>query len=311
MPNFVQYGKVGKPIVYNTLPAASEDLKGVCGQVEDKIYICDGSSWNLYSSTTLKKLLDAKKTTYYLFDHYEGTSVDDLIAYNDTENVEFFGSTFSSCFKLVKAPLLNTSKTISWLYTFNQCNSLIDIPLYDTSKVENMNYFLTGRTVLENIPLFNTSNVKKMDGAFRDCKKLSNIPHFDTSNVTTMAGIFWGCPNILTIPLLNTSKVKNMSLAFNECTGLQIVPALDVSNVTNFNSCFSGCTSLKSILMTGMKVSFDIHYSTQFETDDLVTILNNLATVTTSQTLRMGATNLAKLSDEQKKIATDKGWTLA
>ena len=60
-----------------------------------------------------------------------------------------------------------------------------------------------------------------------------------------------------------------------------------------------------------MKVKFDISASTQFETADLVTILNNLATVTTSQTLTMGATNLAKLSDEQKKIATDKGWTLA
>ena len=70
MPNFVQYGKVGKPIVYNTLPAASEDLKGVCGQVEDKIYICDGSNWNLFSNTTLKKLLDATHSARYLFNLY-------------------------------------------------------------------------------------------------------------------------------------------------------------------------------------------------------------------------------------------------
>ena len=71
MPNFVQYGKVGKPIVYNTLPTASEDLKGVCGQVEDKIYICDGSNWNLFSNTTLKKYLDATRSCYYLFYNYQ------------------------------------------------------------------------------------------------------------------------------------------------------------------------------------------------------------------------------------------------
>ena len=63
--------------------------------------------------------------------------------------------------------------------------------------------------------------------------------------------------------------------------------------------------------MTGMKVSFDISASTKFTEAALVEILNNLATVTTTTTLKMGATNLAKLTDADKKIATDKGWTLA
>ena len=74
---------------------------------------------------------------------------------------------------------------------------------------------------------------------------------------------------------------------------------------------FSNCSSLKSILMTGMKVSFDIHASTKFDESDLVTILNNIASVTSTQTLTMGATNLAKLTDDEKAIATNKGWTLA
>mgnify|MGYP002710949097 CR=1 FL=1 len=287
MSVFVQYGKVGKPIVYNTLPTASEDLKGVCGQVEDKIYICDGSNWNVFSNTTLKKLLDITKSTYCLFDHYQGASVDDLIAYDDTENVTNFAATFQSCFKLIKAPLLNMSKANSCNAMFNQCNALTYIPLYDTSAITNMNYFLEGCIMLENIPLFNTSNVKKMEYMFRDCKKLSTIPHFDTSNVTTMTAIFYGCSSLTT------------------------VPALDVSNVVYFGDCFFDCSSLKSILMTGMKANFNISVSTKFEQSDLVTILNNLATVTTTKTLTMGATNLAKLTDEEKAIATNKGWTLA
>lgn len=84
-----------------------------------------------------------------------------------------------------------------------------------------------------------------------------------------------------------------------------------MSNVTSMSGMFSNCNSLKSILMTGMKESFSISASTEFEESDLVTILNNLATVTSTKTLTMGSTNLAKLTDDEKAIATNKGWTLA
>ena len=35
------------------------------------------------------------------------------------------------------------------------------------------------------------------------------------------------------------------------------------------------------------------------------------ATVTSTKTLYLGSTNLSKLTDEDKAIATNKGWTLA
>ena len=98
---------------------------------------------------------------------------------------------------------------------------------------------------------------------------------------------------------------------FQYCKKLTTIPQLDMSNVTNANYMFGGCSSLKSILMTGMKISFDISSSTKFEESDLVTILNNLDTLTSTASLKMGATNLAKLTDDEKAIATNKGWTLA
>jgi len=45
MAVYVQYGKVGKPILYSTLPTASADLNGVIGQVGDNVYQCDGTQW--------------------------------------------------------------------------------------------------------------------------------------------------------------------------------------------------------------------------------------------------------------------------
>ena len=137
------------------------------------------------------------------------------------------------------------------------------------------------------------------------------ISYIDTSNVNNMGYMFVGCKNLTSIPLLNTSKVTNMVVMFRDCTNLTSIPQLDVSNVTDMNYIFDNCRKLEEIHMTGMKVSFDISASTLFTREALVEILNNLATVTRTATLKMGATNLAKLTDEDKQIATNKGWTLA
>ena len=146
---------------------------------------------------------------------------------------------------------------------------------------------------------------------FTGCENLTTIPQLNTSNFTSMDLMFNDCYKLTSIPLLNTSKVTSMNRIFYNCQSLSTIPALDVSNVTNFNSAFWNCKNLESIEMTGMKVSFKIDSSTKFTREALVVILNNLATVSTSQTLTMGATNLAKLTEEDKAIATNKGWTLA
>ena len=166
-----------------------------------------------------------------------------------------------------------------------------------------------------------TTTVKNLLDNTKSCYSLFNsykgtsidglITYDDTSNVTNMAFMFNNCTNLTTIPQLDTSNVNTMSSMFYMCKKLTTVPALNVSNVTNMSNMFMRCNRLKSILMTGMKVDFDISDSTTFERTDLVTILNNLATVTTTQKLKMGTTNLAKLTDEDKAIATNKGWTLA
>lgn len=109
----------------------------------------------------------------------------------------------------------------------------------------------------------------------------------------------------------DTSNVTNMYGMFYNCIFLTSIPQFDTSNVVSMSNMFSNCSELKEIHMTGMKVSFDIHYSTLFTREALLEILNNLASVTSTQTLTMGSTNLAKLTDEDKAIATNKGWQLA
>ena len=208
--------------------------------------------------------------------------------------------------------LLDATKNASRLFQ-GYSSSTVEglIVAEDTSNVTDMGSMFGLCHKLTTIPQLDTSNVANMGSMFYECFSLTTIPQLDTSKVTDMNRMFFSCTSLTTIPQLDTSKVISMDYMFSVCGKLTTIPQLDVSKVISMTQTFNSCTSLKSILMTGMKVSFDISASTQFETADLVTILNNLATVTTSQTLTMGATNLAKLSDEQKKIATDKGWTLA
>ena len=55
----------------------------------------------------------------------------------------------------------------------------------------------------------------------------------------------------------------------------------------------------------------DYSNSTSLTREQIIPILNDLVKTTTTKTLTIGSTKLALLTDEDKKIATDKGWTLA
>ena len=62
--------------------------------------------------------------------------------------------------------------------------------------------------------------------------------------------------------------------------------------------------------------TIDISHLTQLEHSSLLVIINGLydyvaAGNTRTRYIKLGATNLAKLSDEEKAIATSKGWTIA
>ena len=118
----------------------------------------------------------------------------------------------------------------------------------------------------------------------------------------------------LSLPAGFGQNAKNISGCFFVCASLVSLslPTGFGQNATYTSNCFYGCFALKTI--TGnpnFKVSFSLSNSTQLTHDSLMVVINGLQTVTEAQTLTLGETNLAKLTDAEKQIATDKGWTLA
>ena len=157
-----------------------------------------------------------------------------------------------------------------------------------------------------------TSNVKDMQNMFRDCIYLQTIPQLDTSNVNNMQYMFSNCGYLKTIPLLDTSKLTSADYMFVYCGRLKTIPQLDVSNVGSLSSMFISCNVLETIHMININANLNISASTKFTREALLEIIGNLKAQTSgTKTLTMGSTNLAKLTDEDKAIATNKGWTLA
>ena len=153
-------------------------------------------------------------------------------------------------------------------------------------------------------------NCKNM---FYNCFHLTSIPQLDTSNVSNMNRMFSGCISLTSIPQMDTRSVTHMNQMFNGCSSLTSIPQLDASNATDMNRMFSNCSSLTTLGgLTGLKIDLDLSPCTALTKESLLNVFNEAADVTASpKTLTLGATNLAKLTAEEKAIATNKGWTLA
>ena len=76
------------------------------------------------SKNTLKNLLDATKSAYCLFYNYTGSSVDNLISYDDTENVTNMNNMFNGCSNIINSPSLNSKKVTGMNNTFQGCSKL-------------------------------------------------------------------------------------------------------------------------------------------------------------------------------------------
>lgn len=125
---------------------------------------------NFITNRETRKYFIQKRDCHSLFTGYQGSSVDNLISYDDTENSTNMKYMFSGCDKLTEIPLLNTSNVTNMDYMFSSCKRLSTIPQFDTSKVTSM-YSM-----------------------FSECSHLESIPQLDTHNVINMSSIFSYCP---------------------------------------------------------------------------------------------------------------------
>ena len=145
---------------------------------------------------SLKTLLDATKSCYYLFYNYKGTSVNGLISYSDTENVTNMERMFYICTKLT---------------TISQ---------FDTSKVNNMDSMFDSCYKLTIVPQLNTSGVFSMSAMFFNCKNLTtiDITHMNFVAPSSTDQFAYNCYSLTKLIIRNMDSIPSLnSNAFTNC----------------------------------------------------------------------------------------------
>lgn len=175
----------------------------------------------------------------------------------------------------------------------------------DTKNALSMKQMFSGSDV-EVIPLLDTRNVKDMSSMF-ERSSIKTIPQLDMSSVTTVNNMFYRANSLETLPPLNTKKVEIFTYMLNSCTKLTTV-SLNLIKASNTNNIFAGCTNLTNLTLKNIKISLYITASASYgHLLTLESLLNTFKelwtnTATSTKTLTIGTTNIAKLENVYVKL---------
>ncbi len=183
-------------------------------------------------------------------------------------------------------PFLDKYKLCNCQYMFGNCISIQEVQFNEALKHIKLIYkptimsnslkledFLSSNQYITKIDIpFDTSEVTSIREMFTSCSKLKNISAFDCSSVTDIQSVFQSCP------------------------------------VETFGGFINLGKNLKSLKYFYPNLPSTLSHAS------LLNILNGLYDISNTDAVNslfdLGDTLLAKLSDEEKKIATDKGWKL-
>lgn len=167
-------------------------------------------------------------------------------------------------------------------------------PKYNIN-VDNLYLTFFGNKKLKKSPIVNYSGkgFTNMFGAYKDCFELEEIP-FDIVMDSTNTGA-------LNQLLTRCYKLKSIKLVLD-------------STAYAYSYTFEGCSSLENLIIEGEINSngFNVIYC-PLTHDSLMSIINALkdfSGTTETRTIKIGNKNLPKLTDAEKAIATQKGWSL-
>ena len=198
----------------------------------------------------------------------------------NSPNVYDFSSCFSNCGLLESASIVELNKlaghNVYYDYTFASCHKLYNATIDIGPVKEESELYIT-----------------------------MNYCFYKTGDTTDSRN--------LNINFLNADKniIRRMRYAFSESWSIYEIPAVNCAKTTGLDTAFINCHNLRKLHFYNISDTIDISTCTAFEREGLLEVLNNLSVVTTTKTCTLGSTNLAKLTDEDKAIATNKGWTLA
>ena len=152
----------------------------------------------------------------------------------------------------------------------------------------------------------------------KDYFDLSQVTISPTQQTYGLYATFRQCSNLETIEDIGIPS-GYLYDTFRYCRKLHTIEVLRIDSDAKIQSTtFGECVNLQNLTIEGTigQNGFKVSESPKLTHDSLMSIINALQDKTTdtsgtSWVCTLGATNLAKLTDAEKAIATQKGWTLA
>lgn len=162
--------------------------------------------------------------------------------------------------------------------------------------------------------LFRQSHLKNIKNQLNICGVT-----LDTSQATNLQYAF-AYGKIEYLPKISLLSATNTGYMFNETStesNLISIDEIEIAESTVFNNSFNYCKNLTHVIFTGTLATngLNLSWSTRLDHESLLSILNCLKDYSTDTSgtdwfITIGADNIAKLSEEEKLIATNKGWDI-
>lgn len=149
--------------------------------------------------------------------------------------------------------------------------------------------------------------------------KFGRLPELDFSSSTNLSNCFANNKYLKTIDKLIISEQAVFELTFNLCPSLEDLRIEGKIAQNGFD--VSSCTKLTYESLFGEEVNAEeadtlpidnvIELNGKYYYGGIIPALKDYSGTSTTRTITLGTTNLAKLGDAEKAIATQRGWSLS
>ena len=276
-----------------------------------------GSMFNGCSSlVTIPELNTTNGTGFFnmFYDCHSLTSIP-LI---DTTNGTSFSAMFQNCYSLTSIPELNTTNGTNFSYMFQNCYLLTSIPNLNFEKATNISYLCSNSRSLSSVPLIYAPSLTSGYGSstycFEGCGSIKKFGGFKLPNTTGVRTLFSS-----NAPLIRDLGAWDLSNITGSCEFpiTNITDSLKIEGRVNYTiskSYYITYVNIRNLEIESIEKDQNFSYWKCLTKQSLLNILNALVQLEegVTKTLTLHTTyHMGILSDEEKAIATNKGWTLS
>lgn len=224
--------------------------------------------------------------------------------------------------------IATVGSSVASAFTYCRKITKIDISTWDLSSITSMAstfaYCESAEEILLPDGIGANGTLTSITSVFTNCLSLqsvdlSKINLSVCTNITSLCNI---CYNLTEFIPPTTEPVGSSSSSaatlFNYCTSLEELDlswydcSVWTSSTVQYAGLLSGCKNLKTLIpFRNANKSFSVSECIALSRESIVALLNACDTKASgTQTITLGGTLLAKLSDDDIAIITGKGWTL-